>query len=237
MPMSQHALQNTFTPLELKRICSSHFFGALPDQLLRSILSNSDRIHMSSGEVLFHKGDTVDGVYCVLSGTIKLSINQIDGREAVIEIFHEGHSFAEALAFNDATYPATASALQDSVVLRVPKPFLKQSILQQPETAEAVLAGIVLHLHKLVRQIESLKTNSAQERLVQYILTATDDQQTSARLEVPFEKKILAALLGVTPETLSRLFKQLQSHGVSLEKRVITVRDRKALIKLSSEFL
>jgi CRP/FNR family transcriptional regulator, transcriptional activator FtrB len=43
------------------------------------------------------------------------------------------------------------------------------------------------------------------------------------------EKRVLASLLGMTPENLSRAFAALQRHGVTVEGAVVTLRNISAL--------
>ncbi len=178
-------------------------------------------------------GEEADAVFCVVSGLVKLSIHQSDGEEAVIEVFQPGQSFAEALAFRAGTYPATAVALVDSEVFVAPSRVLQTVIRDNPDAVPAILAGTYSHLHSLVRQIESLKANSGLERLARYIVAATEDAPGGETAELPFEKKVLASLLGMKPETLSRQFNRLEPYGVTLQKRRIVIRDRKALLRLS----
>ena len=185
-----------------------------------------------AGATLFSQGDVSDAVFCVVSGLVKLSIHQSDGAEAVIDVFQPGHSFAEALAFRSETYPASAVALVDSAVFAAPSGVLQDVLQNHPEAFPAILAGTYAHLHKLVRQIESLKANSGLARLIHYILAVTESASGAENMTLPFEKQVLASLLGMKAETLSRSFRRLEPHGVVVDGRQITVRDRKALRRL-----
>ena len=72
--------------------------------------------------------------------------------------------------------------------------------------------------------------NSA-ERLAHWILAQVGSEDI---LELPFQKRRLAALVGTTPENLSRNIALLRDHGVDFEGRVVRVRDRAALRALAS---
>lgn len=210
----------------------SPFFGSLPRDVLQEILGQSDLKSIAAGGALFHQGDASTAIFCVVSGLVKLSIQQSDGAEAVIEVFQPGHSFAEALAFRAERYPASAIALVDSVVLAAPSTVLVDVFKNHPDAFPAILAGTYAHLHKLVRQIESLKANSGLARLIHYILAVTETADDTQSAELPFEKKVLASLLGMKAETLSRSFRRLEPHGVVVDGRRVTVKDRKALLRL-----
>jgi CRP/FNR family transcriptional activator FtrB len=52
---------------------------------------------------------------------------------------------------------------------------------------------------------------------------------------LPFEKRLLASLLGMTPENLSRSFAALAAHGVMTQRRAIVIKDREKLQRLANE--
>jgi CRP-like cAMP-binding protein len=206
---------------------SSVLFGSLPEPVFQAIMAHARVQRLEPGQTLFHVGYQATAAFCVLSGLVKLSINQRDGTETVIEIFHAGQSFAEALAFRSAVYPATGTALVESRVLTVSMDALRAELYANPEAFGAILGATYAHLHKLVRQIEQLKSNSGLERLVQFILALKPDEDGA--VEIPFEKRVLASLLGMKPETLSRTFRRLEELGVEVSGRRFMVGDRAAL--------
>ena len=217
---------------DLATIRRSPFFGSLPLEVLDEIVGRSKSVVLAPGDTLFSQGDVSDAVFCVVSGLVKLSIHQSDGAEAVIEVFQPGQSFAEALAFRAEVYPASAVALVDSRVFASPSAVLQDVFRKNPDAFPAILAGTYAHLHQLVRQIESLKANSGLARLIHYILAVTGDAAGSGSVTLPYEKKVLASLLGMKAETLSRAFRRLEQHGVVVEGRQISVGNRKALERL-----
>ncbi len=210
----------------------SPFFGSLPKEVFNFITERSEIVDLDGGQTLFNQGELSDAVFCVVAGLIKLTRHQSDGDEAVIDVFQPGQSFAEALAFRADRYPASAVSLVNSSVFVAPSSVVQTAIQNNPEAFPAILAGAYAHLHQLVHQIESLKANSSLERLARYIIAATESSRDSDAAELPFEKQVLASLLGMKPETLSRQFKRLEPHGVVLNRRHIILRDRKALMRL-----
>ena len=208
---------------------ASVFFGSLPDDVRSSLIDQSRVVTLSPGQHLFHKGEVANAVFAVVDGLIKLTIERRDGQEILVETFHSGTSFAEALAFGDGVYPVTASAIVQSRVLVAPKPVVQRELHSNPQAVHSLLSATYRHLHGLVRQIEELKGNSALERLAHYILAKFHEGDSVTEIEIPFDKKVLASLLGLKPETLSRAFKRLADHGVSTEKRVIRLQDATAL--------
>jgi CRP-like cAMP-binding protein len=208
---------------------SSIFFGSLPAEVFDVLMSDSEILTVPSGGLIFERGDRARSVFAVLSGMVKLSIETRDGTEAIVEVFHAGKSFAEALAFRRDVYPVSAIALTHSRILSVPNEAVQRAIRAHPEAAGSILAATYSHLHSLVRQIEQLKSNTGMERVGHFILSNVPPGNGSSSIQVPYEKQVLASLLGMKPETLSRAFRKLSAYGVSVDGKAIILRDRRAL--------
>ena len=89
-----------------------------------------------------------------------------------------------------------------------------------------LLADISRHLHARVREIEHLTIQNARSRLISYLLDhiveQNDDNEATVRLSLP--RHVIASRLSITPETLSRLIRNLTDEGlISVEDRVVFV--------------
>ncbi len=220
-----------YTPTDIATLKKTLFFGALPERQLTEILAKSRIIEAAADEVLFRQGEPAQAIYAVLDGLVKLEVGRRDGQDVLVETFHAGASFAEALAFSGAPYPVTAVAIMPSRVLVAPSHSVQQCVLDDPEAFGAILSATYAHLHRFVRQIEELKGNSALERLARYILAMSEQAEQLQSFELPYEKQVLASVLGIKPESLSRAFRRLAEHGVLTEGRSITLQDVRKLHK------
>lgn len=211
---------------------SSVFFGTLPEPVFGVLIENSRVLTIDAGRTLFHQGEPAEAVFTVLEGLLKLSVGARDGSEAVVDVFGAGSSVAEALAFSENHYPVSATALLDSRVLAISNRAVQTTMRSNPDVFGAILGATYAHLHKLVRQIAQLKSTSGLERVATFILASTSEGSKPEIVEIPYEKKVLASLLGMKPETLSRSFRRLKAHGISVDGRRVVLHDRRALQRL-----
>lgn len=207
----------------------SAFFGSMPADLLNTLIKDCSVVALAEGQPLFSQGDPAKSVYAVLDGMVKLTRSLPNGDDVIVEVFHPGESFAEALAFKKAVYPVGAVALLDCRILAVPNEAVISEISARPESFGAILGATYSHLHRLLVQIEELKSTSGHRRLARYILAKAKLDRGKTVAELPFEKKVLAALLGIKPETLSRAFRRLEAYGLVVDGRTARVTDLTAL--------
>lgn len=220
---------------DFARARQSVFFGTLPEKSARSLLAQCTVLDVKAGESVFRQGEPATTIYGVLDGLIKLSTHSRSGTDTVVEVFHPGSSFAEALAFRDEPYPVSASAILDARLVALPNRAARDELLSSPETFRAVLAATYVHLHKLIRQIEQLKSNTGVQRVAHFMLALSTESGSATTFEIPYEKHTLAALLGIKPETLSRVFRRLEKHGVAVSGSNVTISDPAALRRMLEE--
>jgi CRP-like cAMP-binding protein len=210
---------------ELELVRQTALFGGLDERALASLLADASICRISSGEILFLQGDTVEACFIMLDGWVKLYRVSSTGEEAVVAVFTRGQSFAEAAAFTDGKYPVNCEAVADARVLHVPCNSLLRQIRENPDIGLAMLASTSLHLHDLVRQVEQLKTHTGVQRVAGFLASLCPVEEGACTIGLPYDKALIASRLGMKPESLSRSFARLRSIGVRVERGVAAVSD------------
>jgi len=218
-------MQLSISPSDFKIIRQTPLLGGLSDAALRNIISDSMISEVSRGQTIFTQGDSAEAFFVVLEGWIKLFRLTSSGTEAVIGIFTRGQNFAEAAAFTGGVYPVSGEAVTDSRLLRISARRLFDRIQQSPEIGLAMLASTSQHLHLLVRQIEALKAHTGAQRIAEFLLELAKESQGRCIVDLPYDKALIAARLGMKPESLSRAFNRLTEYGVSIVQKQAIIED------------
>jgi len=171
---------------------------------------------LQKGEMLFQKGDKPRGFFLVVSGQVKLAFSSPQGNEKVVDVMGPRQTFGEAVMFMERPYPVFAQALSDAVLLHVGQSEVFELLQSDPLFARHMLAGLSIRLHTLVQDVESYSLRSSAERVIGYLLQGREETKSGGSLEVdlPTSKQVIASLLNLTPETLSRIFHDLSSAGL-----------------------
>ena len=178
-------------------------------------------------EVVFNRGDHADGFYVIAVGAIKLVLPGPHGQRKVIEFFGPGQCFGEPFMFINRPYAADAQAMEDSLLVWIGKPAIDAALDVHPHLARQMLTGLSARLHTLMCDIETVKLQSANERLVGYLLSLP---RKFDRARFPCSKSLVASKLGLAPATLSRALRQLTQDGLILvEGRDVVIPNTHAL--------
>lgn len=206
-------------------MCRAPLFAGLPCHVTRELVSGAVPRTYAKGQMIFQVGDPADSFFVVLEGWVKLFRHLPTGDEAVFSVFTSGETFAEAATFVGGSFPVGAQAVEASRLLRIGGPGFRQRLLDRPELCLRMLASMSQHLHRLVGDVEQLQTRSSTQRLARFLCGLARVETGPALVSLPFDKVLVAARLGMKPESLSRALAKLARLGVSAQGPQIAIRD------------
>jgi CRP/FNR family transcriptional regulator len=162
--------------------------------------------------ILFMEEEPCTGFFVLVEGAIQLTRSaEHPGLHPTLAVIMPVASFAEAAMFGGEAFPATATALKPSRLFHFPKsPFLV-AMREDPDLAQAIIHAQAVWLRRLTRTVEQLTGSDSSERLLIWV---REHVPARGSLVLPVTKKVLAGQLGMTPETLSRGFRNLQDLGI-----------------------
>lgn len=199
-----------------------YLFSALEQHEYDTLLKSVNEIRIDKNDILFHQGDRADYFYFVDVGHVELNLIAPTGQKKVLEVIGPDRTFAEAVAFmRGSKYPVTCEALTETTLYRIPNQAYLHLIQSNPDACMRLLADISRQLHARVREIERLTVQNARDRLVSYLIDhVVDKNGDEAVIRVELPRHVIAARLSITPETLSRLLRNLA------DERLLTIEDR-----------
>lgn len=198
-------------------------------EVVDALLARAVESRFERGTMIFAQGDPADAIFIVLEGWVKLYRIAPSGTEAVVGVFTKGHSFGEAVALRQATYPVYAEAVTDCTLLRLDAREMLRLLHGSPEVAISMLTATYAHLHNLVAQIEQLKAQTGPQRVAEFLLDLAKSRVGSCTVQLPYDKVLIAGRLGMKPESLSRAFSKLKEQGVKIMQNSAEIEDLDAL--------
>jgi len=216
-------LDNAETRSDIEVVRASAFFGSLSGAQLDNILGLCRPRVVARGQTLFFQGDEAKCFYLVLEGWLKV-VKVTPGGEAVIRrVVQGGETMAEAPAFSDGVYPGNAEAITPARVLEVPMSGFVAALGGRESLAYAMVLGMARQAESTASALECAYRYSAPQRLAAHLMKLFPQRAGHMEGLLPYDKSLLAHLLGMTPETLSRALAALRPFGVSSQGRQIIV--------------
>jgi CRP/FNR family transcriptional regulator len=187
-------------------LAQATFFQGLAPQSRKALAAVCRLRELRKRELLFREGARGEGIFLLASGHIQLHKTTPAGEEIVIKIIKPGESFAEAVLFEADRYPVTALALSACRLYVVLRQDI-ENLLGHSDFRRDFITMLMRKQRYLTERIRQLSTQDVAERLLVFL---REQYGPRDQVQTAISKKDIAAAIGVTPETLSRLIPRLK---------------------------
>lgn len=161
------------------------------------------------GDVVFDEGDPSDFFYVVVTGRVKVFKHGPNGNDIILEMFGPGGPLGAVAAYESRPYPASATALEPSTCLLIPRPSFFQLLEQHPTLVRGLLGSLSLRLVELTTRLAELTGGRIDARFARLFLKMADQLGRPDRgglfVALPLSRQELADMTGTTIETAIRI--------------------------------
>ena len=182
------------------------------------IASHGRRCLYAAGEALFLEGDHSQNVYVCDGGRIRIFLTTPSGRELLLGIKRSGEEFGELSALDGRPRAASAVAIEDSSVFKLPGEEFADLLAESSELAVAVLHHMSANLRRANDRLVARNSNSATVRtgnmLVELASLMMKAGGCTDRCELPITQADLADWIGATRESTARALAGFRKAGL-----------------------
>jgi CRP/FNR family cyclic AMP-dependent transcriptional regulator len=212
----------------------AEFLGALNDEEREAFRAIGRTRRFAKGEAIFHEGDDPGGVVAVLSGTVKVSLTGVGGREVVLRFSGPGELVGELAAVGERPRTANVTAVDQVEAIGVRAVDFRRLALQHPRIADLVFEHVAELLGDADRQRVDFATRDVTARiaarLVELAEGTGEPEQGGIRITLPLSQDELAAWSGASREAVARSLHLLRELGwIETRRREIKVLNVEAL--------
>jgi CRP/FNR family transcriptional regulator, cyclic AMP receptor protein len=213
------------------------FFSGLDAQSLESVGRGMRARRFRRGEVIFHQGDPGDALFIVMSGAIKIMLPSDSGDEAILATLRPGDVFGELALLDGAPRSATATALEATETLILPRDQFRELLATEPAIRDAILASMAGELRRLTNHVEELHFLDITGRLASRLVRLASESgkplpDGAIRLGSPLTQGDLAAMIGCTRQSVNKLLGMFTDDGlIRLERDSIVILDLDGLAR------
>ena len=168
-------------------------------------------------EIIFVEGNLPAHYYQIISGEVKMSNYNDDGREFIQGIFYKGQSFGEPPLFLNQNYPANAIAVDDSEVLLLPKNNFLKLLKENPAISLKIIENLAQRLYYKSVMAAEMSTQEPEHRVLKLIdhgIAYFNFKKDANGYLINFTRQQIGDLTGLRVETVIRTIKALEKKGL-----------------------
>ena len=204
-------LQNVYL---LKDVC---------DETLKEIAKYTSYLKLSKDNIPFYEGEDSNCWFLLTKGIVKLYKTSSNNKEIIIKYHYSNEFIAEVANFENIPYPATGKAFTEIEALKIDFKNLKHLLYSDANLALVIQTSLIRRIRNLENIIHSDVVLTSNERIAKYICDNTKEFFNTKRI-------IIAEILNITPETLSRRLKLFENDGlINYQKKSIDKEKLKTL--------
>lgn len=197
-------------------------FSGCSHDTFRTLTAGAFLQRFPAGTTLLLEGDQVDFLYVLLDGIVELEGSWND-KETTLAVLRPVSTFILAAVVLDADGLMSARTVERSNILMLSGEAIRRVMAEDAGFAIAVAQEMAGCYRGLVRTLKNQKLRGGLERLANYLITQRLRQGGEPTFTLPHEKRMLASLLGMTPENLSRSLSVLADYGVETHGPEVTI--------------
>ena len=186
------------------------------------------------------RAKTAHSFFVLLHGHVRASKATPTGEQVVVRYVAAGETFGVATAIGLQRYPATATAVDDSVVLAWPSGMWPRLVAQFPALATNTLQTVGARLQETHTRVVEMSTQQVEQRIAHALLRLVKQSgrkvDHGVEIDFPISRQDIAQMTGTTLHTVSRTLSAWEARGlVESSRQKIIVREPHKLFVLAEQ--
>ncbi len=215
------------------------FTGLAPEERAQ-VLEIAHRHRFAAEEDIFHQGDPAEAFFVLLRGHVRMTKLTPDGQQVTIRYIGPGETFGCVAACGGMSYPATATALEESMAAGWTRAQAQALAGRFPAVAFNVMRIMGGRLEEIQTRLSEVTYDRVERRIARAVtrLAAQAGRRTpeGVRIDVPLSRQDLAEYAGTTLATVSRTLSRWEDEGiVTLGRQRVVVRQPHGLVAIAED--
>ncbi|MCW5907260.1 MAG: Crp/Fnr family transcriptional regulator [Chitinophagales bacterium] len=194
-------------------------------ELLKELEANAKPVSAKAGDVILDIGQTVRNIPLLLSGTVKVSRVDEEGKELLLYYVNPSETCAMTFTCCMEQHPSEIKAVaeDDVEMLMLPIKVMDEWLMKYPTWKSFVMTTIRNRFNEMLKTIDQIAFTKLDERLVRYL---KEKSKATGSSLINLSHEQIANELATSRVVVSRLLKKLESDG-----KVLLYRNQIKLLK------
>ena len=184
-------------------------FAKMDRTVIEQLASYSLTQQVARGATIFRKGDPGTSLYAVCTGTVKISVPSVDGKDAVFNVMNAGDIFGEIAILDGGPRTADAIAITDCELMKIERRNFMPLIREHADMAEKIIEVLCARLRNSSAQIEDVIFLDLPGRLAKTLLrlSATPGDPKTAK-KITLTQRELGQIIGMSRESTNKQLRE-----------------------------
>lgn len=187
------------------------------ESMLKNIVEGKKILNLRKGMKLFSQGAEANTLYFIESGSVKLTIASIQGKEGVLALLGPREFFGEGCLVGQSLRISTATTTESATIFEIQRRAMLQALHDQPELSEKFVASLLVRNIDMEKDIGNQLFNETEERLARVLLKLSrygqHDFLPDAKLS-HLSDETLADLVGTTAPRILHFLNKFRKLGL-----------------------
>lgn len=222
-----HDVQISCSNCRLSQICLPIALESTDIDKLDSIIQRGRPLQ--KGDHVFRQDESFTAVYAVRSGTLKAYSTTDNGQEQVTAFYFPGEILGMD-GISKSRHPSSAVALETAAICEIPFGLLGDLSIRLPSLQKHFFQLMSQEIAEDQQLITMLSKNTAEQRIAALLLSISARnvrrKLSATAFRLSMSRADIGNYLGLTVETVSRIFSRFQKSGViDVDGREVVITD------------
>jgi len=163
--------------------------------------------------ILMTEGDYSDSLYCILSGRVKVFLNDDDGKEVILNVQGPGEYFGELALLDSGPRSASVMALEKCKLTVISKADFEDFLAKHETAQKKIMLGMIKRLRALTENVRTLALLDVYGRVARVLLQLARPVGDVLVIKEDLRQQDIANRVGSSREMVSRILKDLRTGG------------------------
>lgn len=235
MPQDKTDDARGFASSKLAVLRKHPIFCDLDPEALDQLCRYAKHSTLKRGATIFSKGDPGNSLFAVISGTVKISISSVDGRNAILNLIGPGDTFGEVAVLDGQARTADATANTNCEIFVIDRREFLPFVRSQPALAMKFIELLCTRLRWTSDQVEQVILQNLPGRLASALIRLTEKHKSApGNRTIAITQQEISEMVGMTRESINKQLRVWATRNwVRLEHGAIVVLNSGALQALA----
>lgn len=206
-------------------------------EVLKNAPGNKETRVYKKKEGIFNEGGYAKGVYFINKGKVKVFKSNENGKEYITDLYKEGDFIGYNALLEDAPYQESASALEDSEIMLIPKEHFFSLLFNNREVGRKFIKILSDNVVEKENRLLKLAYNSVRRRVADALLMLQEryQEEDKKNFSISISREDIASIVGTATETVIRTLSDFKDEKlISIQGSQITILNKEKLLKIKN---